>query len=398
MSWAFTEFESKHRSAQAPGGRYIQGAQCIFHEGPHMNAGMNFTPNFSPNFTVAQDPRWAAVVARDPKADGAFFYAVATTGVYCRPSCAARRAKPENVKFYETAAAAENAGFRPCKRCKPEQGSRTAQRAATVTRACRIIEDSEDVPSLAALAERVGLSASHFHRLFKDVTGLTPKDYAAARREDRLRRGLRPGASVTTAIFDAGYNAGSRFYEKSNAVLGMTPRAYRAGGINTTIQFALGKASLGTVLVAQSGKGICAILIGDNAQDLTRDLKKRFARADLVAGDSAFARIVARVVAFVDAPRKGLDLPLDVRGTAFQKRVWKALRKIPAGKTASYTDVAKRIGAPGAVRAVASACAANSLAVAIPCHRVLRNDGGLAGYRWGVARKRALLKKETPKG
>ncbi len=345
--------------------------------------------------TTTKDPRWASVVARDPKADGAFFYAVATTGVYCRPSCAARRARPENVRFFESVAAAERAGFRACKRCKPEQGRLETQQAALVTRACRMIDEAETAPSLGTLAQELGLSSSHFHRLFKSVTGVTPHDYAAARREDKVREGLGRGTAVTAAIFEAGYNASSRFYEKSNAVLGMTPRVYRAGGSETTIQFATGESSLGNVLVAQSAKGVCAILIGDNAAELARDLQRRFPKANLTPGDSAFAKTVARVVRFVDAPGKDFGLPLDIQGTAFQKRVWKALVRIPAGKTKSYTEVAKQIGAPKAVRAVASACAANSIAVAIPCHRVLRSDGSVSGYRWGVERKRALLKKES---
>lgn len=300
------------------------------------------------------DPRWAAVMARDSAADGRFYFAVETTGVYCRPSCAARRARPENVRFYKTTADAERAGFRSCKRCKPAEDSARAWQAALVTKACRLIEDTESPPGLRDLARRMGLSTSHFHRVFKHVTGLTPKDYAAARREEKLRAGLGRGAPVTAAIFDAGYNSNSRFYEKSNALLGMTPRTYRAGGTGLTIQFSLVACSLGRVLVAQSAKGICAILIGDTANGLARDLKKQFPSADLIIGKGAFARMVARVVAFVEAPVKGLDLPLDVRGTAFQKRVWTILSQIPPGKTASYSDIAKQMGAPRSVRAVAA--------------------------------------------
>ncbi|RXZ44520.1 bifunctional DNA-binding transcriptional regulator/O6-methylguanine-DNA methyltransferase Ada [Crenobacter cavernae] len=341
------------------------------------------------------DPRWAAVVARDPKADGTFYYSVKSTGVYCRPSCAARLARPENVRFHATREDAERAGFRPCKRCKPDQPSLAEQYAAKVTEACRIIEASESAPTLEALAKRVGVSPYHFHRVFKQITGLTPREYAAAHREKRVRHELGCSGTVTEAIFGAGYNANSRFYEKSDAMLGMTPSNYRAGGANTDIRFAVGECSLGAILVAQSERGVCAILIGDDPDELARDLQDRFPRADLIGGDAGFERLVARVVGFVEAPKIGLDLPLDVRGTAFQQRVWQALREIPAGETASYTDIAKRIGAPKAVRAVAGACAANALAVAIPCHRVVRNDGGLSGYRWGVERKRALLEKEA---
>ncbi|AXK38680.1 bifunctional DNA-binding transcriptional regulator/O6-methylguanine-DNA methyltransferase Ada [Crenobacter cavernae] len=341
------------------------------------------------------DPRWAAVVARDPKADGTFYYSVKSTGVYCRPSCAARLARPENVRFHATRADAERAGFRPCKRCKPDQPSLAEQYAAKVTEACRIIEASESAPTLDALARRVGVSPYHFHRVFKHITGLTPREYAAAQREERVRHELGRSGTVTEAIFGAGYNANSRFYEKSDAMLGMTPSNYRAGGANTEIRFAVGECSLGAILVAQSERGVCAILIGDDPDELARDLQDRFPRADLIGGDGEFERLVARVVGFVEAPALGLDLPLDVRGTAFQQRVWQALREIPAGETASYTDIANRIGAPKAARAVAGACAANALAVAIPCHRVVRNDGGLSGYRWGVERKRALLEKEA---
>ena len=357
---------------------------------------MNTSPkNAQLAAATVKDPRWAAVVARDPEADGSFYYSVQSTGVYCRPSCAARQARPENVRFHATREDAEQAGFRPCKRCKPDQPSRLEQNAATVTEACRIIEQAESVPTLEDLAARVGVSNYHFHRMFKQATGLTPREYAAAQRENRLRNQLGSGGSVTEAIFDAGYNSNSRFYEKSNQVLGMTPTRYRSGGADTAIRFAIGQCTLGAILVAQSARGICAILMGDDADELARDLQDRFPRADLIGGDAAFEQLVAQVVGFVEAPGLGLDLPLDVRGTAFQQRVWQALREIPAGQTASYSEVARRIGAPKAVRAVASACAANALAVAIPCHRVVRNDGGLSGYRWSVERKRALLELEA---
>jgi AraC family transcriptional regulator of adaptative response/methylated-DNA-[protein]-cysteine methyltransferase len=344
------------------------------------------------------DPRWAAVLARDSATDGKFFYSVKTTGVYCRPSCASRPARPENVAFHATCADAERAGFRPCKRCKPDQPPLAAQHAVAVAKVCRFIENAETVPSLAELASRAGLSTYHFHRVFKAATGLTPKAYAVAHRAQRVRSELGRGGKVTDAIFDAGYNSNGRFYEKSNALLGMTPSKYRAGGKDIEIHFAIGECSLGSILVASSERGVCAILMGDDPDALAHDLQDRFPRAHLIGGDKKFERLVAKVVGFVEAPAKGLNLPLDVRGTAFQQRVWQALQKIPAGSTATYTQIAKRIGAPTSVRAVASACAANALAVAIPCHRVLRNDGGLAGYRWGVERKRALLKREAKAG
>jgi len=342
-----------------------------------------------------RDPRWAAVVARDRDADGQFFYAVRTTGVYCRPSCAARPARPENVSFHATTADAERAGFRPCRRCRPDEPPLAEQHAARVAALCRLIEKAETMPSLAELAQHAGLSIYHLHRVFKAVTGLTPKAYAAAHRAHRLRAGLDRGASVTDAIYDAGYGSNARFYEESGDVLGMTPSRYRAGGADTEIRFAIGQCSLGAILVAASGRGVCAILIGDDPDALARDLQDRFPRAALIGGDAAFEQLVAKVVGFVEAPGIGLDLPLDIRGTAFQQRVWQALREIPAGRTASYTEIARRIGAPKSVRAVAGACAANALAVAIPCHRVVRHDGGLSGYRWGVERKRALLEREA---
>jgi AraC family transcriptional regulator of adaptative response/methylated-DNA-[protein]-cysteine methyltransferase len=344
---------------------------------------------------TVNDPRWSSVVARDSAADGKFVYSVKTTGVYCRPSCAARPARPENLRFHATCADAERAGFRPCKRCKPEQPSLAEQHAAKVAGICRLIEKAEVVPTLGELAECAGLSTYHFHRIFKAATGLTPKAYAAAHRARRVRNELDRSGTVTAAIFGAGYNSGGRFYEKSNDMLGMTPSRYRAGGASTEIRFAVGECSLGSILVGASERGVCAIFLGDDPDVLVRDLQDRFPRADLIGGDKAFEGIVAKVVGFVEAPGLGLDLPLDIRGTAFQQRVWQALGKIPVGSTVSYTELAKRIGSPKSVRAVAQACAANAIAVAIPCHRVVRNDGALSGYRWGVERKRVLLEKES---
>jgi len=344
---------------------------------------------------IENDPRWAMVVARDRRADGSFYYSVATTGVYCRPSCPSRLARPANVRFHATAADAERAGFRPCRRCRPTQPSLEQQHAALIAGVCRVIDASETAPSLATLAKRAGLSPYHFHRVFKAVTGVTPKAYAAGRRSARVRRALESGASrVTDAIYDAGFNSGGRFYEASDTVLGMTPTAYRAGGANAEIRFAVGECSLGAILVAQSAKGVCAILLGDDPAALVRELQDRFPRATLVGGDAAFERSIAQIVGFVERPSQGLDLPLDIRGTAFQQRVWQALRKIPAGSTASYTEIARRIGMPTGARAVAQACSANPIAVAIPCHRVVSRDGSLSGYRWGVERKKRLIEKE----
>lgn len=346
--------------------------------------------------TTEQDPRWKAVVNRDSAFDDQFFYAVKSTGVYCRPSCAARLAKPENVSFYDTPAAAEGAGFRPCKRCKPNEPRLAKQNAEKIAAVCRIIEASDEIPSLSELAKEAGLSDYHFHRLFKAITGVTPRAYAVAHRARKVRDELsRKEGSVTQAIYDAGFHSGGRFYESSNEVLGMTPTDYRAGGANTQIHFAVGECSLGSILVAKSEKGVCAILLGDDPEALVRDLQDRFPKADLVGGDKGFEKLVAKVVGYIENPSLGIDLPLDVRGTAFQQRVWQALREVPPGSTASYGDIAKRIGEPKAVRAVASACGANPIACVIPCHRILRRDGSLSGYRWGIDRKRALLKRES---
>ncbi|MGH8195047.1 MAG: bifunctional DNA-binding transcriptional regulator/O6-methylguanine-DNA methyltransferase Ada [Woeseiaceae bacterium] len=349
--------------------------------------------------TTVDDPRWASVLARSSDADGSFYYSVRTTGVYCRPSCGARRARPENVRFHETVEDAEQAGFRPCKRCRPDRRSMPEEQTEKVVLACRVIEQAVEqaatVPALTELAQRVGVSRYHFHRMFRRITGLTPREYAAAHREKRVRAELGKGGTVTDAIYDAGYNSNARFYAKSHDVLGMTPTSYRAGGANMDIRFAVGECSLGAILVAKSERGVCAILFGDDPDALARELQDRFPEANLIGGDNDFEEFVARVVGFVEAPSIGLDLPLDVRGTAFQQRVWQALREIPAGQTASYSEIAQRIGAPKSVRAVAQACGANALAVAIPCHRVVRTDGGLSGYRWGVDRKRALLQKEA---
>ncbi|PYE86356.1 bifunctional DNA-binding transcriptional regulator/O6-methylguanine-DNA methyltransferase Ada [Phyllobacterium leguminum] len=348
-----------------------------------------------PATPAERDPRWTALVNRDPAFDGKFVYSVKTTGVYCRPTCPSRLAKPENIAFHADCTEAERAGFRPCLRCRPNDAPLAERHAAIVAEACRRIEASEELPMLDALAKAAGISPYHFHRLFKSITGLTPKAYGAAHRTRRIRDHLAEGkGSVTEAIYDAGFSSSSRFYETSNKVLGMTPSAFRAGGVEAEIKFAVAECSLGAILVAASGKGVCAIFLGDDPDQLVRDLQDRFPKANLIGGNTEFEALVAKVVGFVEAPAIGLDLPLDVRGTAFQERVWQALRDIPAGETASYTDIATRIGAPKAVRAVAQACAANTLAVAIPCHRVVRQDGNLSGYRWGVERKRALLTKE----
>jgi AraC family transcriptional regulator of adaptative response/methylated-DNA-[protein]-cysteine methyltransferase len=366
---------------------------------PTGNTTMMTTRNpKTPEPTVGDDPRWARVVARDRSADGQFWYSVATTGVYCRPSCPSRTANPKNVQLHDTLEDAKATGFRPCKRCNPDGLSADAENAALIAKACRLIEKSEEEPSLDELASAVGRSPSHFHRLFKATTGLTPKDYADAHRATRIREGLMKSSSVTVAIYDAGFNSSGRFYEKSNEMLGMTPTQYRAGGANEEIRFAVGESTLGSILVASSKKGIATILLGNDPDKLVRELQDRFPKANLIGADKEYEALVARVAGFVEAPDKGLNLPLDIRGTAFQQRVWRALQDIPVGKTVSYAELARRIGSPKAVRAVAGACAANNIAVAIPCHRVVRNDGSLSGYAWGVERKRGLLEREKQTG
>jgi AraC family transcriptional regulator of adaptative response/methylated-DNA-[protein]-cysteine methyltransferase len=340
--------------------------------------------------------RWQAVVSRDAAADGHFVYAVRTTGIYCRPSSSARLPKRENVCFFDSAQEAQAAGYRPSRRAAGDQTSVAAAHARMVAQACRQIERSEDLLSLEALAGAAGVSTFHFHRVFKAETGLTPKAYASAFRARKLREELSAAdGSVTDAIYNAGFNSNSRFYASSDHLLGMRAREYQSGGAGTSIRFAIGQCSLGDILVAQSQRGICAILLGDDADTLLRELQDQFPKAHLIGGDAAFEHLVAQVVGFVEAPSIGLNLPLDVRGTAFQERVWQALREIPPGTTVSYTQVAARIGAPKAVRAVAQACGANHLAVAIPCHRVVRRDGDISGYRWGVERKRTLLNREA---
>ncbi len=339
--------------------------------------------------TAQDEARWQAVLTRDASADGQFVYAVRTTGVYCPPSAGSRLPRRENVEFFDSARAAEAAGYRPSKRAAG------AARSHWVELACRTIERAATAPTLAQLASASGLSPYHFHRMFKAETGLTPKAYASAQQARRLRDGLGGAASVTDAVYDAGFNASSRFYARSAGLLGMAARDYRQGGRNATIRFAVAQCSLGAILVAQSRQGLCAVTLGEDPEALVQDLQDRFPQAVFEGGDADFEQLVARVIGVVEAPGLGLDLPLDVRGTAFQERVWQALRTIPVGQTASYAEIAARIGAPRAVRAVARACAANPLAVLIPCHRVVRQDGGLSGYRWGVERKRELLAREA---
>ncbi|MXZ72260.1 MAG: bifunctional DNA-binding transcriptional regulator/O6-methylguanine-DNA methyltransferase Ada [Acidobacteria bacterium] len=343
----------------------------------------------------SNDERWSAVVNRDRAAASEFVYCVTTTGVYCRPGCAARQPRREHVRFYASCKDAEDAGFRPCRRCLPNEPPLAERRARAMAAACRLIETAHRMPDLDALAREAGMSRFHFHRVFKATIGCTPRAYAAASRADRAREVLRASRTVTDAIYDAGFNSSGRFYAASPEMLGMAPATFRRGGAGETIRFAVGECSLGSILVAATARGVCAILLGNDPAALVHDLEDRFSRAEVVGGDGDFESLVAQVVGFVEAPASGLDLPLDIRGTTFERRVWQALRGIPAGATASYRAIAAGIGSPQAVRAVARACASNPLAIAIPCHRVIRNDGTLGGYRWGVERKRVLLAREA---
>ncbi|BCJ90732.1 bifunctional transcriptional activator/DNA repair enzyme protein Ada [Terrihabitans soli] len=370
------QFESKERSAILGPKDYIRP--------------MNITSALPAD----QDPRWQSVIARDRSADGSFFFSVASTGIYCRPSCPARRPKPENVRFFASAKSAEAAGFRACKRCRPERPESWQQNSEIIAQMCRLIESADDIPDLDALAKKAGFSPYHFHRLFKAATGVTPRNYALAHRAKRLREGLTQGASVTDAIYGAGYGSASRFYETSDRVLGMKPTEYRSGGINTEIRYAMGNSSLGKILVAQTERGVCAIFLDDDADAMVTELKRRFPKANISAGGADFKDVVAKVVAFAEKPNSALDLPLDLQGTAFQQRVWNALREIPPGETRTYGEIAKKIGKPDAVRAVGTACGANHVSLAVPCHRVVGITGALTGYRWGVQRKKTLLERE----
>jgi AraC family transcriptional regulator, regulatory protein of adaptative response / methylated-DNA-[protein]-cysteine methyltransferase len=338
--------------------------------------------------------RWHALTQRDERADDVFLYGVKTTGVYCRPTCASRRPRRENVEFFASTLEAEQAGYRPCKRCLPNATSPHEQRVAMIRRVCSLMEESEGPPALHDLAAAAGMSVSHFHRVFKEILGLTPKQYATALRRRRLQGGLAQGAAITEAIYDAGFNSSSRFYEKSTELLGMTPTRYKRGAPDLRLRVAVTRSFLGLTLVAATDQGICFIAFGDSPRTLLEHLRRRFPNAQLDQDDPGFAHWVAKVTAFIETPTQCMDLPLDIQGTAFQQRVWKALQEIPPGTTRSYTQVAAAIGKPKAVRAVARACASNRIAVAIPCHRVIRSDGDLGGYRWGLARKQVLLQRE----
>lgn len=337
--------------------------------------------------------RWTAVTERDAHADGTFFFAVRTTGVFCRPSCASRAPRRENVEFFASADEARAAGYRDCKRCQP---GGLPRELAIVNRACAALDaDPHQRLTLAQLSEAVHVSPFHLQRLFKRVTGVSPREYQAAQRGAALRAALQRGADVTRATVDAGFGSPSRMYDSAPADLGMAPSAYRRKGAGLAVRYASAATSLGFVLVAATDKGICKIAFGDDVAILVDELRDEFANAELIDDPAKLSPFVTQIDAYLRGTRQHFDLPLDVAATAFKLRVWDALRRIPYGETRSYSDIAEAVGSPRAVRAVASACATNPVALAIPCHRVVQKGGALAGYRWGLPRKAALLDAEA---
>jgi AraC family transcriptional regulator of adaptative response/methylated-DNA-[protein]-cysteine methyltransferase len=351
--------------------------------------------NLSITSTAAADRCWQAVATRDAGCDGLFYYGVRTTGVYCRPSCASRQPKRENVLFFALPEAARQAGFRACRRCRPDETTLRDPQAELVQSVCRLIDAQlEAPPNAAALGEEVKLSQFHLQRLFKKLMGITPRQYAEARRADRFKVGVKSGQTVTDAMYEAGYGSSSRLYEKAAAQLGMTPATYRKGGKGMTIHYTIAECPLGLLLVAATEKGICSVTLGDRGAGLTEDLHAEFPQAEIARDENRLRAQVNTLLAHLAGQEPHPDLPLDVQGTAFQKRIWEELRRIPYGQTASYSEIARRTGQPTATRAVARACATNPAALVTPCHRVIRENGEMGGYRWGIERKRQLLERE----
>ena len=344
----------------------------------------------------ADDSRWEAVLARDGRADGAFVYAVRTTGVYCRPSCPSRRPRRESVAFFPAPDAAEIAGFRECRRCRPRQGAPAPAGLDAVRRASAFIQAHADEPlTLAQVAGHVGTSPFHLQRTFTRLAGISPRAYHEAVRAGRFRDGLRHGTAVSGAVYDAGYGSISRVYERRPTGRGMTPATYRRGGKGMDVTYTIVDSPVGRLMVAGTEKGICSVKLGDRDEGLEQDLRREYPEAAVTRDQSAFARWVRTLVSHLDGRHPHLDLPLDVQATAFQWKVWRYLQSIPYGETRAYSDVARAIGEPSAVRAVARACATNPVCLVVPCHRVVGKDGSLTGYRWGVQRKKELLARES---
>lgn len=337
---------------------------------------------------------WDLVLKRERNPAVPFVYAVTSTGIYCRPSCPARRPLRRNVVFYASTTGAERAGYRACQRCRPHELSLNEQYRIAVEQACMLMDQSNTPPDLAMLAKHVGMSRYHFHRTFKGMMGVTPKAFFNARRRQRVSIALKQGKSVTTAIYTCGFKSSGAFYANSADMLGMNARDVRKAGKGTQIRFAVGESSMGSVIIAATKKGVCWVSMGDDPEVLVREFQDQFSEASLVGGDEEFEQLVAKVLLLVEQPETMHTLPLDLLGTAFQQRVWNALREIPPGSTLSYSQLAEKLGMKTGARAIARACATNQIAVAVPCHRVVRSDGSLSGYRWGVERKRELLRKE----
>lgn len=344
-----------------------------------------------------EDLYWDALVERNARFDGVFFYGVETTGIYCRPTCKSRRPQRQNVRFFLSTTEAEDAGFRPCKRCTPHDESTDHDRHAVILKACSTIDQAARPPALRTLADAAGLSPFYFQRLFKRIVGITPRQYFDEKRVGRMRDNLRQGQTITEAIYDSGFGSNSRFYSQAAEMLGMPPSVYKRGAKDQHIRYSIAQSHLGWVLVAATQRGVCAIEFGESRAALEKRLTLRFPSAVIEEEDTQTSGWIAEVVAFLDTPSKEMDLPLDIQGTAFQRQVWQALKSIPYGSTASYAEIAVKIGRPAAVRAVAQACAANKIALAIPCHRAIRSDGSLGGYRWGAERKKKILELEQGK-
>ncbi|MGI9305732.1 MAG: bifunctional DNA-binding transcriptional regulator/O6-methylguanine-DNA methyltransferase Ada [Gammaproteobacteria bacterium] len=345
----------------------------------------------APNVILPNDLQWQKIIRRE---ESDFIYAVKTTGIYCRPQCASKKPRRENAEYFARAEDAARAGYRACKKCRPEIRAETPPQNEWLAAACRALADAEGAPPLGELAAAAGMSARHFHRRFLSLAGITPKQYAMQARREKWRDNLRRAKRVSDAVYDSGFASGARAYENVYADLGMTPAACKNGAARERIQYALAPSALGRVLVAATARGVCAINFGDSDSALREEIKRQFPRAEIVPGDAKFCRLIQKTAKEITAPHAGLNLPLDIRGTVFQQKVWRALQKIPPGKTASYSQIAAQIGKPRAVRAVASACGKNPLAAAIPCHRAIGKNGELRGYRWGIERKRALLSAE----